>query len=566
MTNAYDERPWLQYYPAGVPADITVPSVPVTRMLDDAAERFPKHKALVFLGTSLTYREVVAKVDAFAAALRGLGVRPGDRVALILPNCPQEVIAFYGVLRIGAIVVHHNPLYTAEEMHRQLVDSGAHAAVVLDRSYQTLAQAREGTALRHVIVTSLLPWLPVTKRMALSLPIERARSLRAELTADLPAAAGHDFDTLIAEADGDARQEPVDPDRDVALLQYTGGTTGHPKGAMLTHRNMVANAHQSARWLIDPRPGEESMLAVLPMFHVFGLTTCLLTPTLLGATMVLVPKFDIELVLTAIGKWRPTLFAGVPPIFSRVVAEAERRKVDLRSLRMCISGAMPMSRKDAEDFHRVTGVRLAQGYGMTETSPIVLANPLDGNARHVSVGLPLPGTWAQVVDERDPTYLVPVGQAGELMVRGPQVFAGYWNRLAETTAVLRGGWLLTGDIATMSPDGYFTLVDRKRDMIIVNGFNVYPSEIEDVIRRHPAVLDCAVIGVPDATTGEAVMAFVVPDGEHLLTARDVTVHCAKHLVDYKVPRYVEARDDLPRDLLGKVLRRVLRADLDHHPR
>lgn len=559
MDNPYDSAPWLSYYADGVPRDVDVPNEPVTQLLDDAAERFPRRNALVFFGRAISYRRLHELVERAAAGLAGLGVRGGDRVALILPNCPQQVIAFYAALRLGAVVVQCNPLYTAPELAYQLADSEATVAIALDRVYPTLAEARPSTRLREIIVTSLLPWLPRGKRLALKLPGERVRNLRAELEHPVPEDANvRDFEEMLSHPYPPILPEAIDPRRDLALLQYTGGTTGRPKGAMLTHRNLVANAVQTAAWDPGHRVGEETTLAVLPMFHVFGLTLGLTVSVLIGSTIVLLPRFDAEMVLDAIRKWKPTIIPGVPPMYEKIIAEAREQKVDLSSIRTCVSGAMPLPRNIVEDFRRATGGHLIQGYGMTETSPVTMANPLDGNARHVSVGLPLPGTRVRIVAEDDPFRVVGIGEAGELLIYGPQVFRGYWNQPLETGEVLNNGWLRTGDIAMMSPDGFFTLLDRKRDVIIIDGFNVFPSEVEYAICAHPQVQDCAVVGVPDGRGGEIVKAYVIPEPGAALTPRDVIKHCEQRLVGYKIPAAVELRDDLPRNMLGKVLRRLLR--------
>ncbi|MDX6429288.1 MAG: long-chain acyl-CoA synthetase [Streptosporangiaceae bacterium] len=566
MATPYDEMPWLRFYPTGVPPHVHVPDVPLTQLLDDSAARFPRRTALAFFGHCTSYRQVVRQVDRFAGALRRLGVHKGDRVALILPNCPQQIIAFYGTLRRGAVVVMHNPLYTAAELHQQLADSGARVVVVLDRMYETTAEALPGTHVEHVIVTSLVEYLPRMKRLLLRLPLRRARKLRAELSTPLPEEADViAFREVMAKGRERHQQVPVDPAYDLAALQYTGGTTGRPKGAMLTHRNLVANAYQTVAWDPGIRPGHEVTLAVVPLFHVFGLTMCLTSTLLAGGTVVLVPRFDLSMVLDAVRKWKPTIFPGVPPIYQQLANAPKARKAGVGNIRTCVSGAMKLPRETVDALYESTGARVIQGYGLTETSPVALANPVDGNARHVSVGLPLPGTEARIVGEDNFNLTVPVGQAGELMVRGPQVFAGYWRQQAETAEVLRDGWVRTGDIAMMSPDGFFTLIDRKRDVIIVDGFNVYPSEIEDVMTGHPAIEEAAVVGVPDIRHGELVKAYVVLRTDMLAPTIDELVDfCARQLARHKLPYYIDFRTDLPRNILGKVLRRVLRDEATRH--
>jgi long-chain acyl-CoA synthetase len=561
MTTPYDTRPWLRYYPAGVPAGAEFPDAPLTSVLDDAVERYPRRPALVFLGRKISYRDLAVQVDRFADALRGLGVHHGDRVATVLPNCPQAVIAFFATLRRGAIIVQNNPLYTAAELHTQLADSGAKVVIVFDRAYETVAAALPGTKVEHVVVTSLTEYLPAAKRLALRLPLRRAREKRAELTADLPADLD-DYPLQFAEVMAEARPRhipvPVQPSRDLAALQYTGGTTGTPKGAMLTHANLLANAYQTAAWDPGYVPGQEVTLAVLPLFHVFGLTLGLTTTMLIGGTVVLVPKFDVDLVLAEIKNNRPTILPGVPPIYQQIAESPQARSAHLDSIRTCVSGAMNLRRETVDSFRRATGAQVVQGYGMTETAPVIMANPLNGNARHISVGVPMPGTMARVVSETDPSQAVEVGQAGELLVRGPQVFAGYWNQPRETAEVLSNGWLRTGDIALMSPDGFFTLIDRKRDVIILDGLNVYPSEVEEVLNSHPGVKESAVVGVPDARRGERVIAFVVLVPGLAPNRAELLHHCRERLAAYKVPSEITARDELPHNMIGKVLRRVLR--------
>ncbi|MGH3389482.1 MAG: AMP-binding protein, partial [Actinomadura sp.] len=367
------------------------------------------------------------------------------------------------------------------------------------------------------------------------------------------------FSEVMAESRQRHQQVPIEPRFDLAALQYTGGTTGRPKGAMLTHRNLVANAYQTCAFDSGIRPGREVTIAVMPLFHVFGLTICLTTTVLAGGTVVLLPRFELDMVLSAVKKWKPTVLPGVPPIYQALADSPKARKAGVGRIRTAVSGAMKLPRTTVDALRKNTGARVVQGYGLTETSPVAIVNPLDGNARHVSVGIPVPGTEARIVGEEDFNRVVPIGEAGELVIRGPQVFAGYWRQQAETAEVLYDGWIRTGDIATMSPDGFFTLIDRKRDVIIVDGFNVYPSEIENVLSSHPAVADAAVVGVPDLRHGEVVKAFVVVSNDTLTPAvEELLEHCNQQLASHKVPHSIEFRPDLPRNILGKVLRRILR--------
>ncbi|MDX6211716.1 MAG: long-chain acyl-CoA synthetase [Frankiales bacterium] len=561
----YDDRPWLASYPAEVPDDYDFPVVPLTRFLDDAADSFPTNPAVAFLGTTMTYAELRADVDRFAGALDALGVRKGDRVALVLPNCPQNVIAFYAVLRLGAVVVQHNPLYTAHEMGHQLADSGATVVITLDRAYATIAEVRDRTALEHVIVTSIIDYLPRRQQLLLKLPISKARTKRAEISAVVPKSADvRQFTELLAHSPGPARQTPVDPSTDLALLQYTGGTTGLSRGARLTHANLVSNAYQCRLWFTGANSGQERTLAVLPLFHAYGLTLCLGLTVLLAGNLILLPRFDLELTFEAIDKWRPTLFPGVPPIYKAMVDSPDVGKHDLRSIKECVSGAMKLPVEVAAAFEQITGGRLVEGYGMTEASPVTHANPLTGTRRSGMIGIPIPGTRARIVDQDDPTVPMPVGEPGELVVSGPQVMQGYWNPAdaGETSAetFTPDGYLRTGDIAVMDADGWFAVVDRKKELIIAGGFNIYPSEIEEVLYTLVGVADCVVVGVPDAYRGETVKAYIVLQPGATLTEADVMAHCAERLTAYKVPKQVEFRDSLPRTLVGKVLRRVLVAE------
>jgi long-chain acyl-CoA synthetase len=561
---SYDERPWLASYPPDVPADHQFPVVPLTRLLDDAADAFPGTIALsTFASTSvghrMTYRQLREAVDRCAGGLGATGVRPGHRVAVMLPNCPQHVIAFFAILRLGATVVHCNPVAAPDELRAQLSDSGATVVVCLDRNAGAVLAVRRETAVETVVVTSLVESLSPVARGRLQLPLPTARARRARLVAAVPDdPAVVRFRTLLRTG-RPAAQAEVDPVRDVAVLQYTAGTTGEPKAAMLSHANLVANSYQMRLWLPDALPGREVTLAVLPLFHVYGLTLCMLMTVLLAGRLVLVPRFDLETVLAVIDTERPTLFPGVPPIYQALLDSPRTRRHDLSSLRACVSGAMKLPADTQQRFERVTGGRLVEGYGMTESSPATLCSPLRGPRKPGSVGLPLPGTHARIVDPDDPTVTVAVGEPGELAVKGPQVFLGYWGREAETAAVTQDGWLLTGDIAAMDHEGWFSIVDRKKDLIIAGGFNISPTEVEQVIRAMPGVVDCCVVGLPDRYRGEAVKAYVVaPSGD--VTEDGVKAQCAAKLTAYKVPKYVELRADLPTNAVGKALRRQLIAD------
>jgi long-chain acyl-CoA synthetase len=562
-SGGYAGRPWRRWYAPGVIDRVNVPDVPLGQLLDDAAARYPKRKALVFLGRAMTYSALLGAVDRFAAGLHELGVRKGDRVALILPNCPQSVIAFFGVLRIGGVVVQHNPLYTPSEFAHQLSDSGATVAVVYDGAYARLAEALPRTSVEHVIVTSLADYLPSGKRLALRLPFGSVREKRDQLVTDLPPDADViEFASMLRPTRQPVPPVPIVPSDDLALLQYTGGTTGVPKGAMLTHRNLVANAYQAAAWDPEMRPGQETVLAALPIFHVYGLTMCLTVNMVIAGTLVLLPTFDLGLLFNAIDKYRPTIFPGVPPMYELIVRSRRTSKHDLSSIRTCVSGAMRLPPETVKRFEQVAGAKLVEGYGLTESSPVALANPLNENARAGTIGVPVPGTEVRIVGVDDPDLEVGYGEAGELCIRGPQVFAGYWNQPDETRTMLADGWLHTGDVAVMDEDGFVTLVDRKRDVILASGFSIFPSEVEDVLREHPGVEECAVVGVPHFYRGETVKAYVVPVEGAEVSDNALHSFCAARLVAYKVPTQFEFRTELPKNMIGKVLRRVLRAEHD----
>ncbi|GAA0531394.1 long-chain-fatty-acid--CoA ligase [Paractinoplanes ferrugineus] len=549
-----DDRPWLAAYPEGVPADIAEPTRALTANLAQAVARFPERIALDFLGATTTYAELGDQVARAAEALRRLGVRAGDRVALILPNCPQHVVAFYAVLRLGAIVVEHNPLYTPAELAHQLADHGATVAICWDK---VAGSANVPT----IVGVDLTAALPLVKRLALKLPLPPARKMRAEMRGPLPDGASS-WEELVAEATPIAGSVPGPGVDDTALLQYTGGTSGTPKGAVLTHRNLAANAEQSRVWVPGLRAGGETFYAVLPLFHAYGLTLCLTTAVQIAATIVLLPRFDVGLVLDAVKRRPPTFFPGVPPMYDRLATAARERGTDLSTVRYSISGAMPLPPKTAETWEALTGGLLIEGYGMTETSPITIGNPMSAGRRTGSIGIPYPSTHVRIADRADVDRDMPRGEPGELLVRGPQVFSGYWNLPAETDAVLLpGGWIRTGDVAVMSDDGFLSIVDRVKELIITGGFNVYPSEVEDVLREHPDVGDVAVVGLPSDRTGEEVVAVVVP-AEGASVDRDALLKWARErLSGYKAPRRVEIADELPRSQIGKVLRRQVRDQL-----
>ena len=555
----FSGRPWLSSYAPGVEPDLKVPAESLPEMLISSALLHRDRVALDFFGAETTYTELAEAVSRAAEALRTAGVKAGDRVALILPNCPQHVVAFYAALRLGAVVVEHNPLYTAPELEHQLSDCGATFVVCWDKTAPVIDELRAKTAVQVILAVDLTSAMPWSMRLKLRLPIAKARTARAALTGPVPPGVLRWERVSTSTGPLDAAHPQPRPE-DVALLQYTGGTTGTPKGAILTHANLRANAAQGQAWMPGLKDGEETVYAVLPLFHAYGLTLCLTYSMSVGATLVLLPRFDLDLMFEAIRRRPPTFLPAVPPIYERLATAARERGVDLTSIRYAISGAMALPPAVVEMWEAVTGGLLVEGYGMTETSPVALGNPAAPTRRPGTVGIPFPSTRMRIVDPDDPSHDLPIGVQGELLIKGPQVFAGYWNRPQETaTALLRGGWVRTGDIAIADAAGFVRIVDRIKELIITGGFNVYPSEVEDVLREMPEIADVAVVGVrtPDGS-GEEVVAAVVPAPGATVDPERVRAFARERLTGYKVPRRVDIVDELPRSLIGKVLRRRVR--------
>ncbi|TFB75348.1 long-chain fatty acid--CoA ligase [Cryobacterium glaciale] len=553
----FKDQPWLASYAPGVPATIAETTETLTDMMETSAEQFAPCIALDFFGSSTTYAELGEQISRAANGLRKLGVSPGDRVAIVLPNCPQHVVAFYAVLRLGAIVVEHNPLYTDRELRHQFEDHGARVAIVWDKVYESVRTFPKDMGVADVVTVDLTRAMPFSKRLALKLPIKKAQEARASLTAG-PRKGAISWESLVGGRKlHHSHQRPLLTD--TAVLQYTSGTTGTPKGAILSHYNLRANAAQGSAWVAGLRPGDETVYGVLPMFHAYGLTLCLTFAMSIGARLVLFPKFDEKLVLEAAKHAPPTFLPAVPPIYDRLVTAAAKKKVSLAGIRFAISGAMNLPVSIVERWEQATGGLLVEGYGMTEASPIVAGNPIGPSRRPGTVGVPFPSTDIRVVDPEDPTVERGFEQEGELLVHGPQVFSGYWDRPTETAQVLLpGGWLRTGDIVRVSADGFITVVDRLKELIITGGFNVSPSEVEETLLSHPDIKDAAAVGLPSANGGEDVVAVVVLTPGAELDVNAVREYCRTRLSAYKVPRRIVEVDDLPRSLLGKVLRREVR--------
>ena len=550
--------PWGDSYAPGVPLHLDYGETTVLDLWESAAQKYPDRPALDFLGRVSSYAEVAEEVCRVSGGLHALGVRPGDNVALVMPNCPQNVVAFFAVLRLGAAVVEHNPLYTAAELRHPFVDHGARVAIVWDKMVPVIEEVRAGSALEHVVAVDMTTRLPWTKRLALRLPIAKARAARDQLTSPAPEAIP--WAELASAAPLDESHPRPDKD-DVALLLYTSGTTGVPKGVPLLHRNLVANVIQGRAWVSGLEEGKESFLVALPLFHAYGVTVSVLLGVALAAKLVLLPKPEIGLIMEAVAREVPSFVPAVPPLYQRIVDEAERRKVSIHGIRYALSGAMPLPAELVERWETATGGLLVEGYGLTETSPVIVGNPMTKGRRPGAIGVPFPDVEIRIADPKELDRDVPQGERGELLVRGPQVFSGYRGLSEETAAAFHDRWFRTGDVVTMSPDGFLTIVDRIKEIIITGGFNVYPSEVEAVLRTHAGVVDVAVVGLPHEDGSEEVVAAVVLVEGVPVQPDELRVHTRKGLTPYKVPRRIVLVDELPTNPMGKVLRREVVARL-----
>lgn len=571
-----DHRPWFTSYPSDVERSLApYPERSLYSLLAGAASRQPDASAIEFLGKRLTYRELEREVERLASGLTSLGVKRGDRVGLILPNCPQYVIAHYAILRLGAVVVGNNPLYTERELRHQLQDAGIGVCIVLDQLYPRLAAVRDDAGIDHVVVTKLEEYLPFPK--SLLAPLKFRRDARHEGRPWPPVPQGARvrwWRELMREAASPPAPVEVDAMNDLAALVYTGGTTGLSRGAMLTHHNVLSNTLQAAGWFPDLEDGREGMMCVIPFFHSYGMTAAMNVGVSIAGKLILLPRFELDMVLKTIQRERPTLFPGIPRIYVAINESEKTKRYDLKSIRHCISGAAPLPLAVSEKFERITGGRLVEGYGLTEASPVTHANPLSGKRKPGSIGLPVADTDCRLVDVDDPTREADPGSEGELLISGPQVMKGYWNAPGETTQQITQDedgtrWLHTGDIARIDDEGYFFIVDRKKDVIIVSGFNVYPTEVEEVLYRHEKIEKVSVAGVPDAKSGEVVKAYVVLKEGETATEEEILAFASNEhngLSGPRVPKRIEIRDSLPETLVGKVLRRVLREEEEaKHP-
>lgn len=564
----YDQKPWIQKYEPGVPETIEYNGQLLHEMLDASAQKYANHTAtrlvLAYLPLGITvqakqtYSELKNAVDCFASALYNMGLQQGDRIAIMLPNSPQQVVAFFGALKAGCVVVNTNPTYTPREIGQILEDSGASAMLLLSSFYERLEQVKDATNLKHIIVTDVPD--------SLSFPFNKLveRQVRASgMMVDIPDGPGiWRFNNLI---NTNASRPPtinVGPD-DTVLFQYTSGTTGVPKAAMLTHRSFGSNIQQLEAWYRNMEYGGEKVLGSIPFFHIYGLTVAKLFAMYSGAELIITPDpRKTELILDIIQREKVTMYPGIPTMYTAIINHPKVAESDLRSVKACLSGGMALPLEVQRRFEQLTGGKLVEGYGLTETSPAACANPINGLRKEGSIGLPLPSTEVSIIsleaNAEGKFETVPAGQEGELIIRGPQVMKGYWNRPDETAVTLdEDGWLHTGDIAKMDEDGCFYIVDRKKDLIIASGYNIVPREVEEVLYMHAKVMEAAVAGVPDPVRGETVKAYVVLKEGQTSTQDEINAFCREHLAPYKVPRIVEFRSELPKSQIGKILRRVL---------
>ncbi|MER2028251.1 MAG: long-chain-fatty-acid--CoA ligase [Solibacillus sp.] len=547
------EKVWLASYPKEVPHSIELPEIPVHQFLTQAFESMPNKVAIHFMGRELTYKELYESALKFANYLRSLGVEKGDRVAIMLPNCPQAVIAYYGTMYAGGVVVQTNPLYTERELQYQMADSGAKVILVMDILYPRAMKILHETNIENVIVSGIKDYLPFPKNLVY--PFIQKKQYGYSVKVE-HSGTNHLFTEIMKMAKMDKIEQDFDFENDLALLQYTGGTTGYPKGVMLTHKNLIANTLMCDAWMYKCKKGEETILGILPFFHVYGMTTVLILSVMQQGKMVLLPKFDAEQALKTIDKQKPTLFPGAPTMYIGLLNHPDLAKYDLSSIKACLSGSAALPLEVQEKFEELTGGRLVEGYGLTETSPVTHANPIWDHRINGSIGLPWPNTEAVILRSGE-AEILPVGEIGEIAVKGPQVMKGYWNRPEETAMTFADGWFLTGDLGYMDENGYFYVVDRKKDMIIAGGFNIYPREVEEVLYEHEAIQECIVAGIPDPYRGETVKAYIVLKEGKSVTDKELNEYCRKNLAAYKVPRFYEFRQELPKTAVGKILRRTL---------
>jgi long-chain acyl-CoA synthetase len=549
-----ETRPWIKNYPDEIPSSLEYSSQPVQAYLKKAVEEFPNKIAIHFMGKDLSYTKLYESAKKFAGYLQEIGITKGDRVAIMLPNSPQSVISYFGILMAGGVVVQTNPLYMERELEYQMIDSGSKAIVCMDILYPRVSKVMSKTDLKHIIVTAIKDYLPFPKNLVYPFIQKKQYGIVVNVKHE---GNSHLLTEILKQPARDVKEHEFDFEEDLALLQYTGGTTGFPKGVMLTHKNLIANASMCQAWMYKCKRGEETVLGLLPFFHVYGMTTVMILSVMQAYKMVLLPKFDAAATLKTIQKQKPTLFPGAPTIYIGLLNHPDIKKYDLSSIDSCISGSAPLPVEVQQKFEEVTGGKLVEGYGLTESSPVTHSNFLWDRPRiKGSIGVPWPDTDAAIFSMETGERLS-VGEIGEIAIKGPQVMKGYWNRPEDTAQTLRDGWLLTGDLGYMDEDGYFYVVDRKKDMIIAGGYNIYPREIEEVLYEHPDVQEVVAAGIPDPYRGETVKAYVVLKEGTKITEEELNKFVRQHLAAYKVPRIYEFRQELPKTAVGKILRRAL---------
>ena len=542
---------WIKHYDKGVREHIDYPEIPLFALLESSAKNYPNKIAIDFLGKKISYEELNKTSNKVSNFLKTEGINKGDKVILVLPNTPHYIAGYYGILKAGGVVVQGNPMYKERELRYLAENSEAKIAFVVEFVYPNIKPLLDDGLIKKVVICKIEDYLPFP--LNLLYPFKKPK-VKVENRKEVV------YWKDVMKCDAESKNVEINPKDDVAVFQYTGGTTGLPKAVMLTHYNLVANAYQTVEWVIDASD-KDVFLGVLPYFHVYGMTTSMNAPILLGSKIVLLPDpRDIKRIMKSIEKHKVTIFCGVPTLFNAINNYPGVENYDLSSIKACISGSAPLPIEVKREFERITGGKLIEGYGLSETSPVTHANPLYGVNKEGSIGIPFPDTLSVVVDEEG--KILPPNQVGELAIKGPQVMKGYYKMEDETKKVLINGWLLTGDMAKFDEDGYFYIVDRKKDVIICSGYNIYPREVEEVLYEHEAIVEAAVIGVPDEYRGETVKAFVVLKDEYKgkISEEDIINYCRQKLAAYKIPRIVEFRDELPKSAVGKVLRRVLKEE------
>jgi long-chain acyl-CoA synthetase len=555
MEEEMDERMWLKHYDEGVPKQIVYPQVPLFHFLEEAARKYPNSPCTIFKGAVITYREMDELTDRLAAAISQLGVKKGDRVGILMPNTPQFVMAYFAILKMGGVVVATNPLYTAPEIQRQVVDAGIEVMLVMSNFYNLVKKIQTKTKIHTFVVTNLKETLPPVIALLFTLAKEKKGGFRVQL-----GQGDYWFPDLLKKYKPQDRPKVEVTSEDVALFQYSGGTTGDSKGAIALHRNLVANSMQIRSWLPNAVEGKEVVLMAIPLFHVYGMVAGMCFAVKAAASMVMIPNpRDMKDVLTSIQKYNASIYPGVPTMYNAINNHPEvlAGKYKLNTIKACISGSAPLMRETKSKFEELTGGKLVEGYGLSEAPTATHCNPLYGYNPPGSIGIPFPDVDSRIISLDDEETALAPGEVGELVVKGPQVFKGYHNMPTETTNALRDGWLYTGDIARMDEDGYFYIVDRKKELIKPGGYQVWPREVEEVIATHPKVLEVGVAGVPDPYRGETVKAWVVIKPGETLSEEEVREWCKDKLAKFKIPTLVEFRKELPKTMVGKILRREL---------